>query len=171
VAAVILTAACGGGEGDDEFDESSVGASSPLTAPTASSPASSPSVPREQGDPTAGTSVRIVTGNAVITGRLHENASAQDLLTQLPLSLSFRDLNNVEKIARLPRGLSMDGVPGGDDPEIGDIGYYAPSRDLVLYYGDVGYWPGIVRIGRFDGDPSRIEQQPDGFEATVELAN
>jgi hypothetical protein len=44
----------------------------------------------------------------------------------------------------------MDGVPAGDDPEINDIGYYAPSGDLVLYCGDVGYWNGIVRIGRLD---------------------
>ena len=43
--------------------------------------------------------------------------------------------------------------------------------DLVLYYGDVGYWNGIVRIGRFDSAQlSLIEGQPDGFEVTVEIA-
>jgi hypothetical protein len=129
------------------------------------------SMARDKETPAAGTRVRIVIDGVVITGHLHANATAQDLLTLLPLTLSFRDLNNVEKIARLPRDLSMDGVPDGDDPDIGDIGYYGPSRDLVFYYGDVGYWPGIVRIGRFDGDPSRISQQPDGFEATVEIAS
>ena len=125
---------------------------------------------KDKATPTAGTPVRIGIGDAVITGHLHQNATAQDLLTLLPLTLSFRDLNNVEKIARLPRDLPMEGVPDGDDPDVGDIGYYRPSRHLVLYYGDVGYWPGIVRIGRFDGNPSQIAQQPDGFEATVELA-
>jgi hypothetical protein len=61
--------------------------------------------------------------------------------------LRFRDFNRVEKIAELPRPLTMEGVPAGADPEINDIGYYAPSRDLVLYYGDVGYFNRIVRIG------------------------
>lgn len=63
----------------------------------------------------------------------------------------------------------MDGVPEGDDPEIADIGYYAPSQDLVLYYGDVGYWNGIVRIGRLNPDDlDLIELQPDNFQVTVE---
>lgn len=48
----------------------------------------------------------------------------------------FRDLNSVEKIVRLPRELTMDGVPVGDDPEPQNIGYYAPSDDLVFYYDD-----------------------------------
>ena len=85
------------------------------------------------------------------------------------LNLRFRDFNRVEKIAKLPRPLTMEGVPAGDDPEINDIGYYAPSGDLVLYYGDVGYWNGIVRIGRLRAeDMSLIERQPDGFELTID---
>jgi hypothetical protein len=68
-----------------------------------------------------------------------------------------------------PRPLTMDGVPAGDDPEINDIGYYAPSGDLVLYCGDVGYFNGIVRIGRLDAeDMSVIERQPDGFELMID---
>ena len=87
----------------------------------------------------------------------------------LPLTLTFKDFNHVEKIATLPRRLSMDGVAAGADPDIGDIGYYAPSSDLVFYYGDVGYWNGIVRIGRFtDRDIELIERQPDGFQVTLE---
>src|SRR2546430_15605790 len=102
-------------------------------------------------DPVDGTPIRITTGTLVLTGHLHDSPTARDLLTQLPLTLAFRDLNGVEKIARLPRALTMDGVPAGDDPDIRDIGYYAPTNNLVLYYGDVGYWNSIVRIGRYDG--------------------
>ena len=35
---------------------------------------------------------------------------------------------------------------------MGDLGYYAPGNDLVLYYGDQSYFPGIVILGRLDGD-------------------
>ena len=49
------------------------------------------------------------------------------------MTLTFRDLNQVEKIAKLPRSLTTDGAAEGDNPEIGDISYYAPSQDLVLY--------------------------------------
>ena len=112
--------------------------------------------------------VRITVADQTITAQLADNPTAQDLTDQLPLTLTFRDFNHVEKVAELPRPLTMDGVPAGDDPDINDIGYYAPSRSLVFYYGDVGYWTGIVRIGRFtDQDIELIERQPDGFQVTI----
>ncbi len=85
-------------------------------------------------------------------------------MTLLPITLTFRDFNGVEKIAQLPRALTMDGVPEGDDPEIGDIGYYEPSGDPVLYYGDVAYFPGIVWLGKLDSGWDALEQQASDFE-------
>jgi hypothetical protein len=115
--------------------------------------------------------VRITIADQTITAQLADNPTAQDLTDQLPLTLTFQDFNRVEKVAELPRPLTLDGVPAGDDPDINDIGYYAPSRSLVFYYGDVGYWNGIVRIGRFsDQDMDLIERQPDGREITIERA-
>ena len=116
------------------------------------------------------TDLRIVIAGQSVDAHLADSPTARDLADQLPITLSFRDLNRVEKIAKLPRPLSTDGVPEGDDPDIADVGYYAPSQDLVLYYGDVGYWNGIVRIGRFDSDQlSLVEDQPDGFDVTLEI--
>ena len=115
------------------------------------------------------TDIRITVGDQTFSAQLADNPTARDLVDQLPLTLRFRDFNRVEKVAKLPRPLTMDGVPAGDDPEINDIGYYAPSGDLVLYYGDVGYFNGIVRIGRLDAqDMSVIERQPDGFEVSID---
>lgn len=115
------------------------------------------------------TPIRMSVAGRQLTALLGDNRTADDLAARLPLTLSFRDLNNVEKIAELPGPLTTDGVPVGDDPDIGDIGYYAPTNNLVLYYGDVEYWDGIVRIGRLgDADVRLIAAQPDGFEVTVE---
>jgi hypothetical protein len=117
------------------------------------------------------TDIKITINDQTFTAQLADNPTALDLIDQLPLTLRFRDFNHVEKIAKLPKPLTMAGVPAGDDPEINDIGYYAPSGDLVLYYGDVGYWNGIVRIGRLDAeDMNLIERQLDGFELTVDRA-
>jgi hypothetical protein len=115
--------------------------------------------------------IRITVNDQTFTAQLADNPTAHDLVDQLPLTLRFRDFNGVEKIAKLPRPLTMEGVPAGDDPEINDIGYYAPSGDLVIYSGDVGYWNGIVRIGRLGAkDMSVIKRQPDGFELTIDRA-
>ncbi|RDI94464.1 hypothetical protein DV704_11945 [Meiothermus sp. QL-1] len=114
--------------------------------------------------------MRIIIGDTILTGRLWDNATARDLIAQLPLTLSFRDFNNVEKIATLPRRLSTEGMPPGDDPLPGEIGYYAPWNNLVFYYGDVGYFNGIVRIGQFDGGVEFIANQTADFTATIEIA-
>jgi hypothetical protein len=140
----------------------------------ASTPAPSPSPNPASGDQDAdspdGTPIRITFGDTELTARLYNNATARDLAAQLPLTLTFRDLNNVEKTAPLPRELSLDGAPTGDDPVVGDIGYWAPDGDLVFYYGDVGFWNGIVRIGEFDGEMDAIERQSDEFDVTIEHA-
>ena len=116
------------------------------------------------------TAIRVRIGGTVLTARLRDVPASRDLVAQLPLTLTFRDFNNVEKISRLPRELSVDGVPAGEDPAPRDIGYYAPSGDLVFYYGDVGYFPGIVRLGQFDGSVDAVQNQTGEFAATVELA-
>lgn len=108
-------------------------------------------------------------GGKRVHGELSDNPTARALVEQLPLTLSFRDFNGVEKIARLPRPLTTAGVPDGADPDIADIGYYAPTQDLVLYYGDVGYWTGIVQVGRFDDARTElIRAQPDGLDVRIE---
>jgi hypothetical protein len=50
-----------------------------------------------------------------------------DAIVEVDMSRAGNDdLNDVEKIAMLPRPLTVEDVPDGDDPEIADIGYYAP---------------------------------------------
>src|SRR4051795_4054789 len=93
------------------------------------------STPGERGQRTApGRSIRIRVGDAGLTARLDDNAPANGLAAQLPLTLTFRDHNSVEKTAPLSRELSLEGVPAGHDPVAGDIGYWAPDGQLVLYY-------------------------------------
>jgi hypothetical protein len=119
---------------------------------------------------TSETPIRVIIGDTILLGRLWNNATARDLIAQLPLTLTFRDFNSVEKIAQLPRKLSMDGVPAGDDPFPRDIGYYNPSGNLVFYYDEVGYFTGIVRLGQFDGSMDAISSQTGTFTARIELA-
>jgi len=54
------------------------------------------------------------------------------------------------------------------DPDVGDLGYYAPGNDLVRYYCDQSYFPGIVILGRLDGDAARhISELHGPVTATV----
>ena len=79
------------------------------------------------------------------------------------------DHGGVEKTGLLPQPLSLDGQPDGADPDPGDLGYYAPGNDLVLYYGDQSYFPGIVVLGRLDDDAAEQISAIDGpVSVTVE---
>ena len=116
------------------------------------------------------TPVRITVGGRTFDAELYDNPTAHDLADQLPVTVTMDDLHGSEKTGALPRALTTDGVPRGSDPDVNEIGYYAPGRDLVLYYGDVGYFNGIVRIGRFNVDIDNLADQPDGLNVIVERA-
>lgn len=119
----------------------------------------------------AGTPVRITIGETMLRGQLWDNATARDLVSLLPLTLTFADFNGFEKNAQLPRELSTDGVPPGDEPRLDDICYWAPGGSLFIPYGDIGFWNGIVRIGSFEGGSAEIADLPDGFTVTIELVD
>jgi hypothetical protein len=120
------------------------------------------------------TRIRVLFGDTVLTARLWDNPTARDLIAQLPLTLTFSDYGRQEKLATLPRRLTTEGVPAGDDPLPGEIGYYAPAGVIVFYYEDIGYFNGIVRLGQFDGGMDAINaliRQTGDFVATIELAD
>jgi hypothetical protein len=164
--AAMSLSACGGADEDGEqgASTSETRTSAPPTPPATTS--------GEQAAATGdGTPIRISAGETEITARLLDTATARDLAGQLPLTLTFRDHNSVEKTAPLPRELSLDGAPDGHDPTAGDIGYWAPDGDFVLYYDDdAPYFDGIVRIGELGGDVEPISQLPDGASVTIERA-
>jgi hypothetical protein len=125
--ATISVTACGGA---DEAGDQAAGAADASTPPPSPSPR--PASGDQDAGASDGTPIRITVGDTELTARLHDNATARDLAAQLPLTLTFRDHNNVEKTAPLPRQLSLDGAPEGHDPAAGDIGYWAPDGDLVF---------------------------------------
>ncbi|HXY74841.1 MAG TPA: cyclophilin-like fold protein [Dehalococcoidales bacterium] len=102
--------------------------------------------------------------------KLFDNPTANDLLSLLPLTLKFRDYGGQEKLAPSPRPLTMQGVPKGADPDVNDFAFYEPASVLVMYYRDIGYYNGIVRLGKFETSIAEIRNLPDGFTVKIELA-
>jgi hypothetical protein len=152
----------------------SCGSTTEIGSPTGDSSTDAPTSPpnsRPSADSPDGVPVRIVVGPTTFNGRLNDTSTARALAAQLPLTLPFRDLMGQEKVAELPEALPLTGVPEGDDPVPGDIGYWVPDRRVVLYYGDVGNYSGIVRIGSIDGDLKILRDQSDGFTVTLARAD
>ena len=150
LALAAAASACGTVGAQDGGPGEPVGSSTAgTTAPVA------PSSTTDQGSQTTEedtVEIRITVGGQEFPATLVDSAAARDLVAQLPATIEMRDHGGVEKTGRLPSPLSLDGQPEGADPDVGDVGYYAPGNDLVLYYGDQSFVPGIVVLGRLDGD-------------------
>lgn len=90
-----------------------------------------------------------IDGNPV-DATLLDNATAQDFLSLLPMTLTLEDYASTEKIAYLPKKLATGDAPPGVDPSIGDITYYAPWGNLAIFYKDFGYAKGLVKLGHLE---------------------
>jgi hypothetical protein len=113
--------------------------------------------------------IQITIADQTFGATLRDSPAARDLVAQLPDTVEMTDHGGVEKTGPLPGILSLAGQPEGADPDEGDLGYYAPDNDLVLYYGDQSYFPGIVVLGRMSGDAAeRIAGMDGSVTATVE---
>ncbi|WP_404388761.1 cyclophilin-like fold protein [Humibacillus xanthopallidus] len=172
IAAVgILGAGCG----DAGSRYTPVSPDAPATAPgTSTSPdRNGPSSDTPTATPSADEEKRmrieITIGGQRFRATLTESAAARDLIAQLPVTIDMGDHGGVEKTGPLPSPLSLDGQPEGADPDTGDVGYYAPGQDLVLYYGDQSSFPGIVVLGTLEGDAAQqISELAGSVTATVE---
>jgi hypothetical protein len=173
VPAAALTAALAAGCGDGATTRD--GHAPPDREPTAP-PAAAPDTSGSPAGAEAGNhreqtrmKIQITIGDQRFGATLEDSAAARDLAAQLPVTVDMVDHGGVEKTGPLPSPLSLQGQPEGADPDAGDVGYYAPGNDLVLYYGDQSYFPGIVVLGRMDGDAAQQLAGMDGpVMATVE---
>lgn len=160
--------ACSPGE-EPETEPSSPPPTSTTPSPTATPEQTQTPEPEEDAE-AEGTPVRIVVDEQTLDATLWDNPGAESLIDQLPLTLEFSDYGGQELTATPPEPITMDGMPDGDAPVAGDIGYYAPDGVLTLHYTDIGYWEGSSRLGEIDGDLSVIRGWTEPRSVTLELA-
>jgi hypothetical protein len=172
---IVLTALLGAGcgEGRTTSDDQSADKRDSTAPPNPTPPPSRSPAGNGSGEPTENQenrmNIQITIGDQTFTATLQESPAARDLIAQLPVTVEMTDHGGVEKTGPLPSPLSLEGQPEGADPDVGDLGYYAPGNDLVLYYGDQSYFPGIVVLGRMNGDAAqRIADMDGSVTATVE---
>ncbi|MDO9408661.1 cyclophilin-like fold protein [Patulibacter sp.] len=161
VLAAVSLAACGGSEtAGDRGDAPPRTTSAATDASPISGSDGGATAEGRLGDTTR--NIGITVDGSEFVGRLDDNATARGLAALLPQTVTMSDHDGAEKTGGLSRPLSTEGAPDGHDPRAGDIGYYAPGGDLVLYYDDAApYFDGIVRIGRFSGDLGALRRAPD----------
>jgi len=117
----------------------------------------------------SGKKIAMTIGDNRFIVSLYDNPTANDLLSQLPLSLTANDYAGYdEKVIRLQNTLSMENAPAGDNPKIPEVGYYKPGNWIALYYGFIGYWSGKVPLGQIDASVSELRAIPNGSSVKIE---
>ena len=111
-----------------------------------------------------------VNGNEIFV-RLDDNVASRQFLEMLPLTLTFEDFNNTEKIATLPDELSTEGLPSGYTPAIGDFSYYAPWGNISVFYEDFRYSNSLYKLGTIESGTEIFENMNGDFEVTIERVN
>lgn len=115
--------------------------------------------------------IRLRIGTSETTARLYDNPTARDFALLLPVTLTIHDLGGREKAGTLPRQLA-DGQ-GQSGYRAGQLGYWAPSHDLAIYYREDGFRipaPGIVMIGEIEGGLDAITAANAGTTLTITAA-
>ena len=165
LAALALTLGACGDQDRDERPDPGTGAPAPPSGGRSESTHVNPTPTDDRSD----MQIHLTLGDHRFAATLDDSDAADDLLAQLPVTVDMTDHAGVEKTGPLPSPLSLDGQPDGADPDVGDLGYYAPGNDLVLYHGDQSYFPGIVVIGRLErGAAEQIARMDGSVTVTVE---
>lgn len=105
-------------------------------------------------------------GEMVVT--LENNSASQDLLSRLPMTLTFEDYNGTEKISYLEEELDLTDAPDSTDPKKGDLTYYAPWGNLAFFYQDFRHSPQLIPLGKIESGQEYLEDLDKAAEVTIE---
>ena len=122
-----------------------------------------------------GTRILFTFEGQTVYGTLDDNSVSRDLVSRLPLTLTFSDYSNTEKIAYLPKGSAewdTSDAPDSCTPAAGDIAMYAPWSNLSVFYHSFRQSNGLVPLGKLDeGGAEKFAAMSGDFSVTISLTD
>lgn len=122
-----------------------------------------------------GTRIRFDFDGQTVYGTLDDNSASRDLISRLPLTLTFSDYSDTEKIAYLPDGSAAwdtSDAPDSCTPVAGDIAIYSPWGNLSVFYHPFRQSNGLIPLGKLDaGGAEKFAAIIEDFTVTISLAN
>lgn len=112
--------------------------------------------------------IRLSWDRKEVVVRMLDNDAANDLLSKLPLTVSFGDYRERQKTAEVP--LDVGTAPGECECLAGDMNYYAPWNDINFFYEDFGYADDLTPLGKVESGFEYLRELDNGSEVRIELA-
>ncbi|MGG3498075.1 cyclophilin-like fold protein [Peribacillus simplex] len=112
--------------------------------------------------------VKLTCNNEKVIVKLYDNPTSRDFFDQLPLTVTFKDYANIEKISVLDQRLTTKDAPSGSDPSVGDFAYFSPWGNITLFYGYHGLSNGLIKLGKIESGVEKLKSINDDFKVTIE---
>ena len=117
----------------------------------------------------AGIKLRMSFESGEVLVNLFDSQAGRELVAMLPLTLSFEDYVQAEKIAHLPKKLSSGTPPSASPP--GDFTYFSPWGNLAVFYKGYGQASGLYILGKIESGKEKLANMKKNFKATIEVMN
>lgn len=101
--------------------------------------------------------IRVSDHNYQIDFDLNNSDAAQSLDQQLPLTVEVKNYSNDEKIFYPKNKLTTANTPE-TDAKPGDLAYFAPWGDVVMFYQSFAAYPGLFILGKASCNQDKIER-------------
>jgi len=79
--------------------------------------------------------------------RMYDTVAAKEFYDQLPLKLDLSNFRDAQWMFYPPEKLSVTAREAYHDGKKGELSYYAPWGDVVMFYGNFGSAPGLCELG------------------------
>lgn len=90
--------------------------------------------------------ISVSDGARTVVFALNDSASARSLAEQLPLTVDVENYGGNEKIF-YPKPLDVGGAVPLTKGKAGTLAYFAPWKDVVMFCGPAGPYPGLYVLG------------------------
>lgn len=96
--------------------------------------------------------IEMIIGEKTFVVSLNENEAAKDLIGQLPLTLTFENFGQTERIAYLNTPLKLGNAPTKTTPQTGDLTYYIPWDNLAVFVKPFRPSEDLVPLGKMGAE-------------------
>ncbi|MBM6928791.1 cyclophilin-like fold protein [Parasutterella secunda] len=118
---------------------------------------------------TMAATIEMVVDDKVYNVELADHAAAQDLMSRLPMTLTFENFGQTERIAYLENALKLGNAPTSTTPVVGDFAYYIPWGNVCVFIKDFRHSSDLVPMGKMSEEATeavrKSEDRPVTFRA------
>ena len=103
--------------------------------------------------------IEVIVGDKTYPVEMQDHDAAKDFIKRLPMTLTFENFGNTERIAYLKNSLTLGNAPRSSNPVTGDFAYYIPWGNVCVFIRDFRHSPDLVPMGKLPAQATEAIRQ------------